>query len=234
MRARRARCLAAAALAASALAAGCAGPAPSAPADAAVEAPAAWRGAPVAAAGAASPADADRPAPPDPRWWERFGDPALARLVDAALARNTDIATAAARIAEARAQAALAQAQRLPQLDLGATAARARSRSAVTGRPVEATSLQPQFQAAYELDLFGRLDDLSAAARASFLASAAARDAAALGVAAAAAGGYFALRGLDARLDVARQTLQARAEALRLARSRAEAGYTSQLELRQA
>jgi NodT family efflux transporter outer membrane factor (OMF) lipoprotein len=231
----RRRGLAAAALA---LVAGCAGPAPDAPADARVAPPAAWRGASGGdgpSAGAAPGADGGAAsAPIGARWWERFGDAALSGLVEEALARNTDIATAAARIAEARAQAALAQAQRAPQLDLGATAARSRSRSAVTGRPVEATSAQPQFQAAYEVDLFGRLDDLSAAARASFLASATARDTVALGVAAAAASGYFALRGLDARLDVARQTLQARAEALRLARSRAEAGYTSQLELRQA
>ncbi len=228
--------LAAAALA---LSAGCAGPAPTAPADAGVAPPVAWRGLPDgrgASAGAApESAGAREPAAPvDARWWERFGDAALSGLVEQALARNTDIAAAAARIAEARAQAALAQAQRTPQLDLGATAARARSRSALTGRPVEATSAQPQFQAAYEVDLFGRLDDLSDAARAAFLASATARDTVALGVAAATASGYFSLRGLDARLDVARQTVQARAEALRLARSRAEAGYTSQLELRQA
>ncbi|MFD1961029.1 TolC family protein [Novosphingobium panipatense] len=81
---------------------------------------------------------------------------------------------------------------------------------------------------------FGRLADLRGAARARYLASQAARDAAALSVAAAIASGYITLRSLDARLDVARATLVARASALRLARSRADAGYTSQLELSQA
>ena len=212
------------AAAAAALLAACAGPAaPPIPPDAAVQPPTAWRGTGDSTA-----------VPVDTAWWRAFGDPVLSRLVEDALARNTDIAVAAARVAEARSQEALAQAQRAPQLDLGATATRARSRSAVTGQPVESTTAQPQFQAAYEVDLFGRLADLQTAARAGYLASATARDAARLSVAGATASGYITLRSLDARVKVARQTLAARADALRLARSRAEAGYTSQLELRQA
>lgn len=212
------------AVAAAALLAACAAPpSPPTPAAAAVDAPGAWR----TAADAAGPS-------PDARWWRAFGDPTLEQMVDQALAHNTDVAAAVARLAEARAQAALARAQLNPSLDLGATAARTRSLSAVTGQPVETTTAQPQFQAAYEIDLFGRLADLGEAARAAFLASATARDAAQLGVAASTASAYLTLRGFDARLEVARQTLAARAEALRFARSRADAGYTSKLELRQA
>jgi NodT family efflux transporter outer membrane factor (OMF) lipoprotein len=48
------------------------------------------------------------------------------------------------------------------------------------------------------------------------------------------ASGYIQLRALDQRLAVARETLAARSEALRIARRRAETGYTSNLELRQA
>src|SRR3546814_6690739 len=85
-----------------------------------------------------------------------------------------------------------------------------------------------------DLDLFGRIDSQVEAARAAYLASAAARDAATLSVAAATASGYITLLGLDARREVVRLTISSRAEALRLARSRANAGYTSELELRQA
>jgi multidrug efflux system outer membrane protein len=205
------------------LAACAAPPSPTTPAAAAVDLPIAWR----------TVADAAGP-PPDAHWWRVFGDPTLEQLVDRALANNTDVAAAVARLAEARAQAALARAQLNPSLDLGATATRSRSLSALTGQPVETSSAQPQFQAAYEIDLFGRLADLSDASRAAFLASATARDAVGLGVAASTASSYLALRGLDARLEVAHQTLAARAEALRFARSRADAGYTSKLELRQA
>jgi multidrug efflux system outer membrane protein len=196
---------------------------PPVPLSAAVQPPSTWR----------ALADVSG-APPDPRWWHVFGDTTLEQLVEQALSNNTDVATAVARLAEARAQLALARAQLNPSLDLGATASRTRSLSVVTGQPVETGTIQPQFQAAYEIDLFGRLSDLSEAARANFLASATARDTAALGVAASTAGSYLTLRGLDARLHVARQTLAARAESLHFARSRSEAGYTSKLELRQA
>jgi NodT family efflux transporter outer membrane factor (OMF) lipoprotein len=55
-----------------------------------------------------------------------------------------------------------------------------------------------------------------------------------LSVSAATASGYVTLLALDARRDVLDRTLASRGEALRIARDRAEAGYTSQLELRQA
>jgi multidrug efflux system outer membrane protein len=53
-----------------------------------------------------------------------------------------------------------------------------------------------------------------------------------LSVASATASGYTTLRGLDARADILRATIAARAEALRNARDQARVGYTSQLELR--
>ena len=90
------------------------------------------------------------------------------------------------------------------------------------------------FQAAYEVDLFGRIGEQVEAARAGTGASEAARAAAALSVSAATATGYLELRSLDARLAVLQQTLVDRREALRVARERAAVGYTSDLELHQA
>ncbi|HWU54253.1 MAG TPA: efflux transporter outer membrane subunit, partial [Rhizomicrobium sp.] len=71
-------------------------------------------------------------------------------------------------------------------------------------------------------------------ARSALLSSQAAHDNVRLAVAASAANGYIALRALDARLGVLRDTLAARAEELRVARRRADAGYSSQLDLAQA
>src|SRR3546814_9945340 len=45
----------------------------------------------------------------DIAWWRQFGDPALSAQVEAAIANNPDIAIAAARVREARAQEALAR-----------------------------------------------------------------------------------------------------------------------------
>jgi len=214
------RRLAATATIALALAA-CAGPRPPAPPAAAVSAPGAWRNGPAVEAAL------------DARWWTGFSDPALAEVVERALAHNTDIAIAAARVAEARAQYRLAQTQRLPNLTGAAGGGRQRDVSPL-GAPQEQTAGQAGLQVAYDLDLFGRLSNASAAAREGLLATEAARDSVRLAVAASAAGGYITLRSLDARLAVLRETLAQREEALKVIRRRAEAGYGTQLDLRQA
>ncbi len=184
--------------------------------------PAAWQG----SASAAGPTVQNG-------WWRAFGDPVLDGLVAQALARNTDLRTAAARVAEARALADVQMAAGLPTLDFGAGGSRSRSISAATGKPYIANVMQPQFQAAYEIDLWGRVASLDRAAEAQWQASAAARDSAALSVAATTAAGYINLRALDARFEVAQRTLAAREDALKLARSRQERGYSSALETQQ-
>ncbi|MDB6060865.1 MAG: efflux transporter outer rane subunit [Verrucomicrobiaceae bacterium] len=195
--------------------------APSVPEDARVTAPVAWR----------TPTD-NGPAI-DSDWWRNFNDPVLQRLVDTALAHNVDIALAAARVREARAQEKLSRSQLFPTLDARVDAQRSRDIDAF-GEPLIGNTAEPQFAAAYEVDLFGRVRDNVSAARSNYLASDAAREATRLSVAAATTSNYITLRALDARLGVARQTLQARNDALNLARRRAEVGYTSTLELRQA
>ncbi len=166
-------------------------------------------------------------------WWQAFGDPVLDALVAQALAHNTDLRMAAARVAEARALDAAQHAADGPTLDFGLGGTRSRSISAVSGKPYLSTTLQPQFQAAYEVDLWGRIGDLGRAADAQLLASEAARDSARLSVAATTTAAYIGLRALDARLEVAQRTLAARESALQLARSRQQRGYSSALETQQ-
>jgi len=210
-----AACLAAAVLA------GCAGPRAATPSAALVSPPGQWRTAP----------DAD--ASVQAGWWASFNDPALTAVVEEALARNTDIAIAAARVEEARAQFQLAQAQRLPNVIGAAGGGRQRDVSAF-GTPRQQTLGQAQLSIAYDLDLFGRLANASEAARAALLASEAGRDGVRLAVAATAASGYINLRALDARLEVLRSTRDAVAETFRLNKRRAEAGYSPLIDLRQA
>nr|WP_053000200.1 efflux transporter outer membrane subunit [Sphingomonas sp. Y57] len=186
----------------------------------AVEAPASWR--------TAAPLSMVERA-----WWTGFGDTALTALVDRALANNSDIGIAAGRVREARANLAGARATLFPTLDASLTGARSRSISPFGTAEIQ-NAAQPQFQAAYEIDLFGRLADQRAAARSAYLASEAARDAVRLAIASATANGYVTLLGLDARLDIARRTLAARETSLRIARSRVSNGYSPKLELQQA
>jgi len=203
----------------------CAGPRPPIPLTASVTAPDHWR-APAPSATTTTSATIDA------AWWRAFGDPALTALVEQALAHNTDLDLAAARVDEARALARQARAQQAPLATAGISGGEARTM--VLGRGVDALAAAPQVAISYDLDLFGRLSQTNASARASLLAAQDTRDAMALAVASTTASGYIALLGLDSRLATIRATLDARAEALRVARRRASLGYTSQLELQQA
>ncbi|MBW6522034.1 efflux transporter outer membrane subunit [Sphingomonas sp. RHCKR47] len=192
-----------------------------APAAAAVVPPPSWRtqtppGVPIAGA-----------------WWMSFGDAHLTALVERALANNLDIAVAAGRVEEARAAQALARAQLLPTIGGQVPETQGQTLSPF-GTPSRAFGAQPAITASFDLDLFGRLKQASRAARAQLLASEGARDTVRLAVAASTASGYVTLRALDQRLEIARGTLAARSDALRIARRRFETGYSSRLELRQA
>jgi multidrug efflux system outer membrane protein len=182
------------------------------------------------------PADWRTPVPGegdiDAAWWARFGDPQLSALVEQARANNNDLAIAAARVAEARAQIRVARSLLLPTLSASVPVSEARSVNAF-GQPSESTSAQPLFQAAYEVDLFGGNAARRDAARENAAAVAAAHESAMLSVSAATASSYIALLALDQRRELLKETLVSRGEALRIARDRAEAGYTSQLELQQ-
>lgn len=166
-------------------------------------------------------------------WWAAFGDAQLSALVEAARAHNVDLAIAAARVQEARAQERVSRSLLTPTLSANAPGSESRSLNPF-GVATESLAAQPAFQAAYEIDLFGRNAAQIDAARANAAAVQAASEAATLSVSAATASGYITLLALDARRELLAQTLASRAEALRIARDRAEAGYTSQLELRQA
>ena len=202
--------------------AACAGPRPQPPLQSAIAPPPNWRG--PAAAGPNIGAT----------WWNAFGDPALRKVVEDALAQNNDVAMAVARVEEARAQFRLARAQRLPDVAAGFEGGRERDVNPGFGVPEEQRFGEVALTASWDLDLFGRLRNASKAAKATMLATRDGLAAVRLAVAGSAAQGYVALRALDARLQVAQDTLATRTTALALARRRSTAGYSSSLELHQA
>jgi len=172
-------------------------------------------------------------APVEAQWWQAFGDPQLSALVEKARANNPDVQIAAARVEEARATERGSRGLLLPSLGLGVDGA-ARREVSPFGQGLNSVAAQPAFRASYELDLFGKNAARVDAASANVAASEASEEAARLAVAAATATGYITLLALDARLVVLDETVAARQQALKFARDRAEVGYTSQLELRQA
>lgn len=170
-------------------------------------------------------------------WWTLFGDSQLDRLVEEALANNADIAAAVARIDEARALAAQAEAARRPVIDATAQGDRARSslRSAtpMPNAPRDRNNVRATINASYEIDLWNRLANASAAARADLLAAEAGRDTVRIAVAAQVARSYFALRTLDAEIDITRRSAASRERTLELQRRRVDAGVLAALDLRQ-
>jgi len=188
-----------------------------------LEVPAAWR----------TPLQVGPNAAVEQEWWRAFGDPALDALVAQALARNGDIRTALSRLQEYQARIRVARSALAPNLSVSVGPTRARSIGPF-GTPIETTSITGNVQAAYEFDPWGRLEAATRAARFDYAAQRAAAEATALSVAASTASGYLNLRGLDAQLALARQTLASREQSLALAKRQFEVGYSSRLELSQA
>lgn len=196
------------------------------PVKPALEMPSAWQ---------ALPADGRRIAVA--RWWTVYGDPALERLVEEALAQSSDIAEAVARIDEARALVAVTEADRRPVIDLTADADRTRISRRTgplpPGSPVERNNYRLALDASYELDLWNRLRNATEAARAELLAVQAARDTVRIAVAASVAQSYFTLRALDLQVATMQRTIEVREQSLTLQRMRVEAGVLAELDLRQ-
>lgn len=154
-------------------------------------------------------------------WWQAFHDPLLSHLVSSALAQNLDIAQAAARLSQARAGVGAATAALLPSATVSAEGARARqSLETPIGQLLNATpddsrygsAWQTDLNASWELDLFGGLRRGREAALAEYQAAQAAVVATRLAVAAQTADSYITLRGLQARLEIARQQVAAQHE----------------------
>jgi len=172
---------------------------------------------------------------PDP-WWRMFEDPVLDELIDEALANNPDVSIAAARVAEARAGLRIANADRLPSIDVRSDATRTKDSEilSVPGFERTRTLYTVQGAVAYELDFWGRYQRASEAARAQLLATEYGREATKLSLTGAVARRYFALLASAQQLARARATLADREEALRLEQLRFDAGESDELTLKRA
>lgn len=172
-------------------------------------------------------------------WWELFQDPTLEDLIRAALAQNKDLATAVARIEQQRALYAVQRAELIPSL--GASGSAARSRASREGQAAVPAGVDPEsarFQAgaslSWEIDLFGRIRRATEAEQATLVATEEARRAVVIELVSAVASAYADLRDFDARLAIARRTLDSRRDYVELVQARFEGGVTSELDWRQA
>ena len=155
------------------------------------------------------------------QWWMQLNDPALVQLMDAAQRASPGIATARARIAQARATRTTAGAALLPALDGVASTQRGFTES-VGGL---ATTTQGALQASWEIDLLGANRAALDAAQARLEGAQALWHDARVAVAAELATSYNRLRTCEAQLAVARSDAASRAETARLTGLASDAGF---------
>ncbi|HEU4563616.1 MAG TPA: efflux transporter outer membrane subunit [Gemmatimonadaceae bacterium] len=175
-------------------------------------------------------------------WRDFIEDPRLETLIDSALGNNRDLAIALARVEEARGIYRIQGADRLPTVGASAGAARSRTGAASFGVPGAADGEAVEIDrysvnvgvSAFELDFWGRVRSLTEAARSQFLATVQAQRAFRLSLVRQVAGTYLASREAAERIRLAEATVQSRREGLEIARTRLEAGITSELDYRQA
>ncbi|MGV7210042.1 efflux transporter outer membrane subunit [Oxalobacteraceae bacterium A2-2] len=175
-------------------------------------------------------------------WWTGFGDPQLTRYVTQALEQNLDLAQARARVAQARAGLAASSAALQPSATITGQGARAYQSvetplgqvlNSQPGLDRHGSSYEANLGASWELDVFGGLRRGREAALAEYQSSEAGAVAARLAVAAQTADIYITIRGLQARLDVARRQVQTQQELLNTVRLLYGKGLAPELQVRQ-
>ena len=166
--------------------------------------------------------------------WNSFiADRQLRQLVDLAQAHNRDLRQTLLNVEAARALYQVQRADRLPGVGLqgGGTRQRLPGDMNATGQPQVQGSWQAGLGlAAFELDLFGRVRNLSEAALGEYLATEEAARAARISLGAEVVQAYLSRDGALRRLQLAQRTLQSRESSLRLTAQRRQAGTATALD----
>jgi multidrug efflux system outer membrane protein len=171
----------------------------------------------------------------DARWWEVFEDPVLRDLIERALRQNYDVAIAAARVQEARANLGVARSEVFPSLDYAGSAGRARLPLNGLNLPSGEDHRTDDFFIGYmtlswELDIWGRVRRSNEAARATLLATEDGRRAVWITLVSDVAQAYFEVLALDVVLQIARNSVQAYQGTYEIFLDRFTLGVASKLE----
>jgi multidrug efflux system outer membrane protein len=163
-------------------------------------------------------------------WWQVFQDPQLQELIRTALKENYDLQLATERIAAARSQVAITRSSLFPQVQAGGNFSGGKDSSTQS----KANILVLTADAAFQLDLFGRLRRATEASRAELLATEDARNTVILTLVSDVASDYFTLLQLDLELQITRDTVKTQEDSVKLTRLRLDHGVATKLDVLQA
>ena len=169
------------------------------------------------------------------RWWKRFDDPGLSRIISDALGNSPDMATAAARIREARSRRDAEAASLFPTLRGAASA----SGSSVSSDGISSdwnggSSSSAALNASWEADLFGKRRNTIEAATAQVGATEENFNSVQAALSSEIAIAYTRLRVSEAALEVLLRIISTREETSQLATWRTQSGEADALESNQA
>jgi NodT family efflux transporter outer membrane factor (OMF) lipoprotein len=173
------------------------------------------------------------------QWWTTFEDETLNRLIDTAVKQNLPLQISGIRIFEARAQLGIAAGSQYPQTQLaaGGIGHIEQSENQPNASPLLDDSFRTVdigFDAAWELDIWGRFRRGVEAADANLMAEVAGYDDALVSLTAEVASAYVAIRTFEARLAIARENVAIQERSLKIATVRFENGATTRLDVEQA
>jgi multidrug efflux system outer membrane protein len=177
-------------------------------------------------------------------WRDFFSDPKLKTVIEQALANNRDLRVAVANIAAARAQYRVQRSALFPTLNAQAGATLGQEpTSVVAGGAVPAGAKGSYNEhiysltagvSAYQLDLFGKVRNLSRAAQDQYFATRQARDAAQITLVSEVAADYLVVGSDRSLLKIAQDTLKSGTDTLTVIQHRFENGIDSGLDVSQA
>lgn len=166
--------------------------------------------------------------------WQSFiADEQLRQLIEAALKQNRSLRQSLLAIEQARAQYRIERADRVPSIGAAANASRQRQSEhlSTAGRSEVLSSYQVGLSVPeYELDLFGRVRNLSEAALQEYLATEEAGRAARLALIAEVSQAYLTWQTANRQLALTEQTLASREDSQKLIAQRRAAGIANALD----
>jgi outer membrane protein, multidrug efflux system len=163
-------------------------------------------------------------------WWQVFQDPQLQELIRTALKQNYDLQLATERINAARAVLTVTRSSLFPQVAASGNFNGGKESNFQT----KYNFLTLTADAAFQLDLFGRLRRADEAARAQVLATEAARQTVILTLVSDVASDYFALLELDLQLQITHETVKTQTDSVKLTNLRLDHGVATKLDVLQA